>query len=96
MEQAKQKANVEKRHANRIAKAKKAATMTAVQIREGILRARLTKVRMRHHHTYKKEQIDLWAQELTIIIQTPDAWSKNCVRPKKQLSAMDKLDKLLG
>ena len=70
--------------------------MTPVQIREGVLRARLSKVRKKHHHTYKKEQIDLWAQELTIIIQTPEAWSPNCVRPKKQLSAMDKLDALGG
>lgn len=96
IEEAKQKANCEKRHANRIIKAKVAATMTPVQIREKLLRARLTKVRMKHHHTYKKEQIDLWAQELTIIIQTPDAWSKGCVKPKKQMGAMEKLDKMLG
>ena len=93
-EQAKQAKYCEARKANRIAKAKKAATMTAVQIREGVLRARLTTVRKKRYHRFTKEQIDIWARELTIIQQTPDAWSPGCVRPKEQISALDKLDNL--
>lgn len=94
VEQAKQEKNCAARKVNRIAKAKAAAESTPIQVREGLLRSRLTRVRKKLHHTYKKEQIDLWAQELTVIIQTPNAWFKGCVKPKKQLSALDKLDKL--
>lgn len=95
-EKAKQNANCAKRKINRIKKAQVAAETTPVQSREKLLRARLTKIRRGVHHTYRKEQIEIWAKELTLIIQTPEAWSPNCVKPKKQVSVLDKLDKVLG
>ncbi len=79
-----------KRTVNRIEKIKVAAAKKPIDARRDYLKARL-----KDRGKFRKEQIDMWARELLIITNDPAGWSLGCVRPKKQPSALDKLDKVL-
>lgn len=92
-EEAKQARLAAARKKVRVAKMK-AKPKTPVQVRKGILTARLRKVKNRRPHTYRKEQIIVWAKELEIIKNRPDSWSPGCVRAKKKKSAQDFIDEL--
>jgi len=93
VEEAKQKKQAEKRNKNRIAKIT-AKPLSKMKVRENLLKARLGKVKKGIPHTYRKEQIIVWAEELRMIQNSPEQWSQGCVKSKKKKSAQDYIDGL--
>ena len=93
IEEEKQEKQAKKRKANRIAKLT-AEPLKPIQVRENLLKARLGKVKKGIPHTYRKEQIIVWAEELRIIQNSPEQWKQGCVRAKKKKSAQDYIDGL--
>ena len=85
------------RKKNRI-KRIKAGPLPAIKFRANILKARLKKVKLaksgRGTHTYRAEQVVVWAKELRIIQDNPDGWSPGCVQAKKKKSAEEYIDGL--
>ncbi len=79
-----------RRKVNRIKKIKVAAAKKPIDARRDYLKAKL-----KDRGRFKKEQVDMMARELLIITNDPGGWSQGCVKPKKQPSALDKLDKVL-
>lgn len=93
IEEEKQKKLAEKRKKVRVAKATADPT-PPIKTRENLLKARLGKVKKGIPHTYRKEQVIVWAQELRIIQNNPEQWKQGCVRAKKKKSAQDYIDGL--
>ena len=81
------------RRANRVKKIT-AEPLPKIKVRENILKARLRKVNSKHVHTYRMEQIKVWARELRIIQDDPDQWAPGKVRARKKKSAQDYIDGL--
>ncbi len=92
-EEKKQAELAARRKKNRVAKLK-AKPLTPIQVRKALLGARLRKVKSRHPHTYRKEQLIVWAKEYEIIQNRPSSWSPGCIRAKKKKSAQDFIDEL--